>query len=488
MEGIRFKSQISSCLQALPLDSLSSKVKAVALSILLALACAGLTYGLFPEIGLISLAAGVPLAFIALCITTLVIIRAATDSYQLPEDILPLESSETLEGYHPDVIDQQNFPEVNLNSWIDGPIDFGEATFRQTYLKKKSGNVESVQEKFDKQLQKAKSSEQERTLPPACTLENLEQARKLCVGNKEKLREVGELTGEEMIGTSQAQNYLNNFKIDVSKPLENVGIGHTQGRRPRDEDATLAVRFTVHGEELSLYAIMDGHGDRRACAAYVGHYLPLYLKTLLSKAGKITDESIANAFTKAMVDLNRSYYHRFAEKHGFQDVWEMHPGGTTVTASLQYKGHLYTANVGDTRALLVHSSGDYTPLSEDADPTNERFQTVYNPRTQQICKQTPVIKAEGHPPRLFGFALARDIGALPLSPIPKITKVRINEGDQLLIACDGVWDVIANLPASLFLAGCLECGSEPDKAAQTLTQMALLKGSQDNISSLIARF
>ena len=57
-----------------------------------------------------------------------------------------------------------------------------------------------------------------------------------------------------------------------------VGIAHTQGKRPKDEDdfCSVGIRFfNNRNEEIiaQLHGVFDGHGDDGKGAQFVGYYL-----------------------------------------------------------------------------------------------------------------------------------------------------------------------------------------------------------------------
>lgn len=76
-----------------------------------------------------------------------------------------------------------------------------------------------------------------------------------------------------------------------------------------------------------------------------------------------------------------------------------------------------------------------------------------------------------------------------LSPVPTVAEFELGaaEGEFLILACDGVWDVLSDQQACDSVRSALE---EPhgtaDEAARKLAGDAYKAGSEDNISVLVA--
>lgn len=68
---------------------------------------------------------------------------------------------------------------------------------------------------------------------------------------------------------------------------------------------------------------------------------------------------------------------------------------------------------------------------------------------------------------------------------PYIVDERVeNEDDALIMATDGLWDVVSNQEA----ASLIKDIKDPEKAAKRLTDEALNRGSNDNISVVVVKF
>nr|XP_043624670.1 protein phosphatase 2C 16-like [Erigeron canadensis] len=173
--------------------------------------------------------------------------------------------------------------------------------------------------------------------------------------------------------------------------------------------------------------------------------------------------------------------------------------GSTAVVSLICSSHIIVANCGDSRAVLYRGK-EAIPLSTDHKPNRE------DEHARIEAAGGKVIQWNGH--RVFGvLAMSRSIGDGYLKPWiipdPEVTVTpRAREDECLILASDGLWDVISNEEACEVArkrilvwhkknAGLpLERGVRgADPAAQAaadyLTMLALQKGSKDNISVIV---
>ncbi|CAE5957771.1 unnamed protein product [Arabidopsis arenosa] len=173
--------------------------------------------------------------------------------------------------------------------------------------------------------------------------------------------------------------------------------------------------------------------------------------------------------------------------------------GSTALVALVCSSHIIVSNCGDSRAVLLRGK-DSMPLSVDHKPDRED-------EYARIDKAGGnVIQWQGA--RVSGvLAMSRSIGDEYLEPYvipdPEVTFMpRAREDECLILASDGLWDVMSNQEAcelarkrilmwhkknrSLPLA---ERGVGEDHACQAaaayLLKLALRKGSKDNVSIIV---
>eukprot|EP00339_Tiarina_fusa_P022671 CAMPEP_0117003126 /NCGR_PEP_ID=MMETSP0472-20121206/4544_1 /TAXON_ID=693140 ORGANISM="Tiarina fusus, Strain LIS" /NCGR_SAMPLE_ID=MMETSP0472 /ASSEMBLY_ACC=CAM_ASM_000603 /LENGTH=352 /DNA_ID=CAMNT_0004703659 /DNA_START=811 /DNA_END=1865 /DNA_ORIENTATION=- len=238
-----------------------------------------------------------------------------------------------------------------------------------------------------------------------------------------------------------------------------VGAAHTRGRRKDMQDATLLQGCFNDNQNEDFFCVFDGHGTQEP-ATYAAKNLPGILKSKLNE-GKDEVSSLCEAF----VTINQQMK-PFAVQCG-----------TTAVACLIKDQILYTANVGDSRAVLcrnkkaVRLTVDHKPsLEGETERIEQMGGFIRNNRVQGALAVT----------RALGDWFAGHF----VSPEPYVTVTHLNETDEfLLIACDGLFDVFSDDVAVEKILGM----KDPVEAAMKLKDEAFDAGSTDNISVVVVR-
>lgn len=245
------------------------------------------------------------------------------------------------------------------------------------------------------------------------------------------------------------------------------GFSLLRGKRTTMEDFYDA-QFKRHqnGEEVGFFGVFDGHGGADA-ANYVR--LNLFNNVLnnpnfTSNPGKAVDEAYA--------ETDRRY---------LEDQGASRDDGCTAVTALIIGRNLFVANVGDSRAVLCQD-GKALQLTEDHKPNNtgekERIESlggmVVWAGTWRVGGVLAVSRAFGDRP------LKKFVTADPYSCSQQLA----SNDEFLILASDGVWDVLSNEEAALLVRDI----RNPQKAAARLADTALNRGSNDNISCVVIRF
>jgi protein phosphatase 1G len=158
---------------------------------------------------------------------------------------------------------------------------------------------------------------------------------------------------------------------------------------------------------------------------------------------------------------------------------------------------LYVANAGDSRCIL--SRGKETiPMTEDHKPTN--------PEEERRIKAAGGFVAEG---RINGgLNLSRAIGDMNyktsegkkpeeqvVTANPDVNVTELTPADQFIIlACDGIWDMMTNDQAVAFVQTRLSQGMDPSKICAQMCDCCLATDTQgigkgcDNMSAMVVVF
>lgn len=223
----------------------------------------------------------------------------------------------------------------------------------------------------------------------------------------------------------------------------------------------------IDGQAVSLFGVFDGHGGSRA-AEYLKEHL---FENLMKHPKFLTDTKLAisETYQKTDADFLES------ESNAFRD------DGSTASTAVLVGGHLYVANVGDSRAVVL-KAGKAMALSVDHKPnrTDER-KRIENAGGVVIWAGTW---------RVGGvLAMSRAFGNRLLKPFvvaePEIQEqVFDGELESLVLASDGLWDAVENEEA----VSLAKTEDVPESAARKLTEIAYSRGSADNITCIVVQF
>ncbi|KAM0833017.1 hypothetical protein ACQ4PT_064514 [Festuca glaucescens] len=205
------------------------------------------------------------------------------------------------------------------------------------------------------------------------------------------------------------------------------GYSSFRGKRATMEDFYDVKLTEIDGQAVSLFGVFDGHGGSRAA-----EYLKEHLFENLMKHPKFLSDTklaISETYQKTDADFLES------ESNAFRD------DGSTASTAVLVGGHLYVANVGDSRAV-VSKAGKAMALSVDHKPnrTDER-KRIENAGGVVIWAGTW---------RVGGvLAMSRAFGNRLLKPFvvaePEIQEqVFDGELESLVLASDGLWDAVEN--------------------------------------------
>eukprot|EP01102_Stenamoeba_stenopodia_P007755 TRINITY_DN2184_c0_g1_i1.p1 TRINITY_DN2184_c0_g1~~TRINITY_DN2184_c0_g1_i1.p1 ORF type:complete len:1146 (-),score=229.32 TRINITY_DN2184_c0_g1_i1:276-3713(-) len=265
---------------------------------------------------------------------------------------------------------------------------------------------------------------------------------------------------DKIILPRELEWYIEDTSSDhVVKSLHEVGFAEMIGRRPRMEDIVVVKRGFRGRQEEDFFAVYDGHGGRKAVRYVARNFHHLFARNL-DKTGQNPIESLRKTYLSS---------------HTFMD--EFSDGTTAATAYIQ-GNKLFVANAGDTR-IVISKRGQAVPLTIDHTPT-------LKDEEDRIVALGGFVSSH----RVNGIlGVSRSLGDGYLHPFvtpdPHLATVELNEEHELLIiACDGVWDVMSNQEAvDIALSE-----QNPYEASMKIRDCAYVRGSTDNISALVVRF
>lgn len=263
------------------------------------------------------------------------------------------------------------------------------------------------------------------------------------------------------------------------------GMSEMQGWRTEMEDAHIATdSFSISG--ASFFGVFDGHGGKQMskdAACLDSGVLAEFLKRDLVKAGDLEPYKLGEELKKAFVSFDERRKPDYLES---QDR-----SGCTATTVLITKTHIICANSGDSRTVMCNNGGAI-PLSQDHKPQNDiekkRIENAGGSvMMNRVNGDLAVSRALGD----FGYKANADM--IPekqmVSPEPDIHIVeRSPLDDFVILACDGVWDVMKNQEAVDFVKNNLLLYPDLGYLAEAMLDHCLGLNSRDNMTVLIVAF
>ncbi|KAF3334987.1 putative protein phosphatase 2C 52 isoform X1 [Carex littledalei] len=244
------------------------------------------------------------------------------------------------------------------------------------------------------------------------------------------------------------------------------GYASFRGKRVTMEDFYDAKSSQIEGKVISLFGIFDGHGGSRA-AEYLKEHL---FSNLMKHPQFMTDTKLAISETYKKTDCDFLE----TETSTFRD------DGSTASTAVLVENRLYVANVGDSRAI-ISKAGKAIPLSDDHKP-NRRDERERIESAGGVVMWAGTWRVGGvlAMSRAFGNRLLKQFVVAE----PEIQEEEItDELEFLILASDGLWDVVPNEDAVLLVRG----EEEPEAAARKLTETAYMRGSADNITCIVVK-
>ncbi|XP_076392414.1 protein phosphatase 1B isoform X2 [Megachile rotundata] len=260
------------------------------------------------------------------------------------------------------------------------------------------------------------------------------------------------------------------------------GVASMQGWRMEMEDAHRAITGLKGGlSDWSYFAVFDGHAGASVSAHSAEHLLECIMQTEEFKA-----EDVAKGIHSGFLRLDDE----------MRELPEMSSGteksGSTAVCAFISPRNIYIANCGDSRAVLCRA-GDPVFSTRDHKPVlpaeRERIQNAGGSvMIQRVNGALAVSRALGD----YEYKNLKDRGPCEqlVSPEPEIfVRDRDDEHDEFLVlACDGIWDVMNNEDLCNFIHSRLLLTDDLEAVTNQVIDTCLYKGSRDNMSIVLVTF
>lgn len=258
------------------------------------------------------------------------------------------------------------------------------------------------------------------------------------------------------------------------------GVASLQGWRVNHEDAHTCLVNTGRNGAVGNFAVFDGHGGDKASK---------YAALNLFKEQEGFDENTSpDQIVASFLGLDRKLRdHLGKDGSGATCV------NTIVACDGNGKYKIKVGNIGDSRAVLARRSGQVL-ATVDHKPNDEE-------ETRRITAAGGFVSSQ-EPARLDGvLSLSRAFGDFQfksdphlepkdqkMSVCPDVYEWEGETGDCLILACDGVFDVMTNEElAEMVSTRALEC-NDPAQICSEVLIHCLEKNSRDNMTCMVVIF
>ncbi|KAE8076813.1 hypothetical protein FH972_015438 [Carpinus fangiana] len=265
-----------------------------------------------------------------------------------------------------------------------------------------------------------------------------------------------------------------------SKKSDNyVSVCSKRGKKGINQDCLIVWEEFGCQQDMMFCGIFDGHGAwGHIIAKRVRKSLPASLlcnwqETISSTSLDLDFQVEADRNLRRFDIWKQSYLKTYA---AVDQELKHHPGidsfrsGTTALTIVKQGEQLVIANVGDSRAVLATTSDDgHLEAERIAESKGRVFSLEDEPGVYRMWSQRPNGETPG------GLALSRALGDFCLKDfglisVPDVTQREISNRDKFVIlATDGVWDVVSNQEALQIVSST----ADREKSAKRLVECAV---------------
>ncbi len=227
------------------------------------------------------------------------------------------------------------------------------------------------------------------------------------------------------------------------------------GIRPGNEDAHVIFE-TPYG---TIFAICDGHGELLKERMRSGAPQPgLIFAQIVAKS---IEEDLPLIIQANLYNIEKTFSiwaEMVHQKLPKEPLPENNAGTTALVGLFDKVSHkFYVGTIGDSEGYVIRSDGKnlfaipLSPIKNWTTPEcEELIKKIYTPEEYAAWKQLPA-KQRRFPPK-WGVNLVQTLGdhsktykgQTALSHVPDCTVLQLQEGDLILLGCDGLFDFVSN--------------------------------------------
>lgn len=255
------------------------------------------------------------------------------------------------------------------------------------------------------------------------------------------------------------------------------GLSSMQGWRVEMEDAHTAVIGLPNGLDLwSFFAVYDGHAGSQVakyCCEHLLEHITSNSDFLSALEADPSVESVKNGIRTGFLQIDEHMRSISEKKNGVDR------SGSTAVGVMISPDHVYFINCGDSRGLISRGGAVHF-FTQDHKPSNplekERIQNAGGSvMIQRVNGSLAVSRALGD----FDYKCVQGKGPTEqlVSPEPEVYAIERCEGEDefIVLACDGIWDVMANEELCEFVRSRLEVTDDLERVCNEIVDTCLYK-------------
>ena len=253
-------------------------------------------------------------------------------------------------------------------------------------------------------------------------------------------------------------------------------VSAMQGWRMEMEDAHAC--NTSMKQDCSYFSVFDGHAGPKVAKFCANNLLGCITDSLDTvDISCVTQESMEKGLKKGFLKLDEMLLSNPTWSDGVDR------SGATAIVSLITPNNIIFANCGDSRGILcsnrkvAFATADHKPYNEEEKARIEKAGGTV--MMQRINGSLAVSRALGD----FDYKKVENVGPCGqlVSPEPEITFIKRNEAEDqfLILACDGIFDVMTNEEVVEFILRRLEFMDDLSKICSDLIDTCLNKVSTE---------
>lgn len=259
------------------------------------------------------------------------------------------------------------------------------------------------------------------------------------------------------------------------------------------EDAHTTVPTVPGLSSCSFYGVYDGHCGHTIAKYSSENLLNEFLNHIdlrdiinSDNCEKIEPSTISKVMQESFVILD-DYMRTIPPWKNGEDQ-----SGTTAVCSFITKNDIICANCGDSRAI-VSSGGELKLVTRDHKPYNDdekrRIEKAGGSvMMQRVNGSLAVSRALGD----YEYKSTENMPSIEqqVSPLPEIFVLErdYDHDEFLVLACDGIWDVMSNQEVLEFVQKQLQIHEDRGLICDNLIEECFQRGSRDNMSVVLVTF